>query len=550
MTQDNQKARDHQRHISMELTADEARVTSLSLRGSRLILTIEAELADSQLRATDDDQGGQSHADTRPVLTRAAAPAERRTDTEFIHRPPQSADAPAIGLAVSEDVSPGVLALGSENLPPAPSAAFAPPPKSMTPAPSMTIDPAHISSPGEPGLSIAPMSPLAAAPAPTFAPEPVAPAFAPEPAVPAFAPEPAVPSFAPLGLMPEPSAPERPVAPAPAAPAPGPAGDLAAIRGPGPEYAPPRRDADPDATVPAASLGVASAPPFAPTPAPRPSDSARQLRLDGDDAGAPIPALTPAPPSAPAPAAELRLGGDDELSPAGEWGGGAPSPRKTPPPAVETWDPGSFGLEGATPAFGEPLAMAEDSSAVGGERHGEPQPAIAFGSDALPSLEPAPAPLSASAAAPDSIPLALEPMRPIGFEAPSSSPFAPPPAPPPPPAPGPMTPPAIAFADAPPASSPGSLLSPDDVPTQMAMPSPLAEPKREAPKQQETPAPRVETPPPEGKPEGKSEGGGTTVLIRYTCPKCKTQGMQAVDKVGTVVNCSNCGKAMRLVMKK
>jgi hypothetical protein len=26
--------------------------------------------------------------------------------------------------------------------------------------------------------------------------------------------------------------------------------------------------------------------------------------------------------------------------------------------------------------------------------------------------------------------------------------------------------------------------------------------------------------------------------------------MQAVDKVGTVVNCSNCGKAMRLVMKK
>ena len=48
----------------------------------------------------------------------------------------------------------------------------------------------------------------------------------------------------------------------------------------------------------------------------------------------------------------------------------------------------------------------------------------------------------------------------------------------------------------------------------------------------------------------RTSGGGTTVLIRYTGPTCKTQGMQAVDKVGTVVNCSNCGKAMRLVMKK
>ncbi|MDR2390644.1 MAG: hypothetical protein LBE84_03040 [Planctomycetota bacterium] len=53
-------------------------------------------------------------------------------------------------------------------------------------------------------------------------------------------------------------------------------------------------------------------------------------------------------------------------------------------------------------------------------------------------------------------------------------------------------------------------------------------------------------------PEAKKpvETGNTTVLIRYTCPKCKTQGMQEVDKVGAVVNCSNCGKAMRLVMKK
>lgn len=50
--------------------------------------------------------------------------------------------------------------------------------------------------------------------------------------------------------------------------------------------------------------------------------------------------------------------------------------------------------------------------------------------------------------------------------------------------------------------------------------------------------------------EEKVGQGKTTVLVRYTCPKCKTQGMQSVDKVGMVVTCSNCGKAMRLVMKK
>ncbi|MCD8138684.1 MAG: hypothetical protein LUE17_02705, partial [Planctomycetaceae bacterium] len=64
------------------------------------------------------------------------------------------------------------------------------------------------------------------------------------------------------------------------------------------------------------------------------------------------------------------------------------------------------------------------------------------------------------------------------------------------------------------------------------------------------PPPQPEPQPGAGKEPSKPEAGSTTVLIRYTCPKCKTQGMQAVDKVGTVVNCSNCGKAMRLVMKK
>ena len=51
------------------------------------------------------------------------------------------------------------------------------------------------------------------------------------------------------------------------------------------------------------------------------------------------------------------------------------------------------------------------------------------------------------------------------------------------------------------------------------------------------------------KTSGGASTGQTTVLIRYTCPRCRQQGLQAVDKVGAVVTCSQCGKAMRLVMK-
>ena len=121
-----------------------------------------------------------------------------------------------------------------------------------------------------------------------------------------------------------------------------------------------------------------------------------------------------------------------------------------------------------------PSILTEESSAVGGERHGEPQPAISFGMD-----DDAP---KAQAVQPAAVP-APEPV---------AAPMAPEP------------------------------------------PPPARAPER----------------PPEERKTASPEAGGTTVLIRYTCPKCKTQGMQAVDKVGTVVNCSNCGKAMRLVMKK
>jgi hypothetical protein len=39
-------------------------------------------------------------------------------------------------------------------------------------------------------------------------------------------------------------------------------------------------------------------------------------------------------------------------------------------------------------------------------------------------------------------------------------------------------------------------------------------------------------------------------MVKYVCPRCKTPGMQRGDKVGAVVTCETCGKAMRLTMKK
>ncbi|MDR1744583.1 MAG: hypothetical protein LBS30_02390, partial [Planctomycetota bacterium] len=169
------------------------------------------------------------------------------------------------------------------------------------------------------------------------------------------------------------------------------------------------------------------------------------------------------------------------------------------------------------------LALSEDSSAVGGERHGEPLPAFSFGSG---PVSPAPLP-------PAPEPAPGEPPAPIGFAAPAPSPAVQP------------------FSAAPQANRAQAKV-PEDAPTQLAMRPLAAEPP-----QQQQPAPaapaqlRNDIPMPDDDAlKNETGGGSTTVLIRYTCPKCKTQGMQAVDKVGTVVNCSNCGKAMRLVMKK
>lgn len=187
------------------------------------------------------------------------------------------------------------------------------------------------------------------------------------------------------------------------------------------------------------------------------------------------------------------------------------------------------------------LVLSEESSAFGGERHGEPLPSINFGFD------PVPAP-AAQEAPPVEEPVA-EPLQEEDATAKENE-------------------------DAPVAAQEESSIPPE--PSEPAAPEvePLSQETPEAEEQEQpstgsdtqakSPVADSATPPcAQPQQEGENDGptlntgepprtptGGTTVLIRYTCPKCKTQGMQAVDKVGTVVNCTNCGKAMRLVMKK
>ncbi len=208
--------------------------------------------------------------------------------------------------------------------------------------------------------------------------------------------------------------------------------------------------------------------------------------------------------------------------------------------------------------FEDSLAMAEESSTIGGERHGEPLPSMSFG------IEP---PVSNS----DEKRIPAEPEVQPGAEKeqtldqPASAAFSP----------ELQSKQAVeehfpeqAQESAPSQSIDSSFSAAPDVRNESATPTGQINPDDQPAARQEQPAP-----PPAAQPQPPCEAysrdqpkqldkiadpalpptppvGGTTVLIRYTCPKCKTQGMQAVDKVGTVVNCSNCGKAMRLVMKK
>ncbi len=40
------------------------------------------------------------------------------------------------------------------------------------------------------------------------------------------------------------------------------------------------------------------------------------------------------------------------------------------------------------------------------------------------------------------------------------------------------------------------------------------------------------------------------VAIRYQCPKCGTPGVQPPERLGAIVTCNKCGKAMRLTAKR
>ncbi len=49
---------------------------------------------------------------------------------------------------------------------------------------------------------------------------------------------------------------------------------------------------------------------------------------------------------------------------------------------------------------------------------------------------------------------------------------------------------------------------------------------------------------PEQEPEVK------TGVIRFTCPRCGTTGMQDVSSIGSIISCRNCGRALKLNIKR
>lgn len=686
------------RQIALDLNAEGARVTSLFLDGTKLFISIEAELSDSHIRPKNQED--QASLDVAPGARPDVADAdesdinleveplpapkpkpEPKPEAKPLPSAPSSATgipAPGLDFSLAEDDDEEVVdALqapgGSEALPP-PAKLPRTSDRFTREAPAKTISLGSLDDDGD--------------------------ANDPDSTQPSFAP---VPETISLDSEPLPLRPSQRVATEPKTIS---LGDdlLTPLQTSLPEPTPPAPEipgpsislGDPDEI----SLNALLPDTESTTPALEPvdaiNDEALQLDLGIDfsqkpedapklaEAGQPalsVPDLSlgiddgqqeaspPQPPakprSVPETAKEISLGEDSS-----EFALDLDKPlqpslaTETPMPIMETWDPSTISLDTPMPsALG---AMTEESSAIGGDRHGEPLPAISFGiGDAEPppavpqpmaapsmapvpglslapepeapvsadtppapapavpgiSLTPEPAPLSldlapppAPAPAPISLepqapsplspapaPLSLEPQAapaPISLSPEPQAPVPPAPAPlslepmapPPSPTPAPLSlepqiPAAPSLDLAPPApkapepapadKGSGIGLAPPLAPSALkanlvdAIPSqaaPAPEPPQPAPAQTNSglgldspaapqspvppppaPAPAPSAPPAE---EKKPEAGGTTVLIRYTCPKCKTQGMQAVDKVGTVVNCSNCGKAMRLVMKK
>ncbi len=79
-----------------------------------------------------------------------------------------------------------------------------------------------------------------------------------------------------------------------------------------------------------------------------------------------------------------------------------------------------------------------------------------------------------------------------------------------------------------------------------------------APAEQGGPAESTGQPPKatEGKggaiPRGKTGAAktGRAAYIRYVCPRCKTAGSQPAERMGAIITCRRCGKAMRLTLKR
>lgn len=479
---------DHQ-HISIELMADGAKVTALTLNGSKLMVTIEAELANSMVRsgASDDKAGTIVVKDDSTILTPPRASDEStKWDIDAIRPSSARPDAAKTTAAVEEKKSP---AESGRHAAPAPEpiklaapAAAAAPAKGEDTFSSGRFRAEHkggtdITFGADDGAS----SGLKDADLPRLKDmdaEPIAPALQDEETSYVDAIEKM--SEGALETIEEPES----------LPFDSPAVDI--------EPNPPEAEVvdagepEPPAIIPLSAT-------FSHRETAKPAEPPS---FGLTDTIAPIPFA--APPSAPkpvveekAPSAAEEKSGRPKSIPFASFGGEPAAPPPPPPekPAAKAGEPAMakpgvipFGpvepgasaepeqealpLEESSPLSpefdSEPgKAAQEESSAVGGDRHGEPQPSLGFSFNS--------------------------------------------------------------FSDE------------------------FATFKAATPPAREQPAPELES----GKDEEKDtesarkrEPGATTVLIRYTCPKCKTQGMQAVDKVGTVVTCSNCGKAMRLIMKK
>ncbi len=598
---DREKTGKNAKHISMELTADGARVTNLSLRGSRLILTIEAELAASELKAVPNEDASATQPipflpecpdecadietpgtgfampslgpviqEEEPPAMPAAAKEERADDTEFVNRAPSVRLAPP-ALSGEEDVMGG-LAKEEKSRQSAPAAVpppmdFAPPPLAPAPAPvpapkpmpAPALSPARDIKPGESARLVRGESALQSKQPKIIMLEPNAPEAQPAEAAPEFAPAtaPAAPRFgdagpapllalddSPLSFSPEPApAPAPKAAPIPMSAA---AGELSAEL----EFAP-SFQGEPQWEQPAKPAKAAVKPVPAPILESDRGDATEELSfsLDSSPATAPAPAKAEQEnawtkkadkPPMPAPSFETAQGSGgswDKPSAFKPSASGRLDIATTPPAQPEP----SSAWELGTPALAMPAGEAQESA----------WNASGSSLQAMPSLEPV-RELTETWETSQSIKpvLASMPSRPKPEPAPvmesrpdgdwEVGPSA-------------MAEESIAVGgdrhgEPQPAMSFGTVpeLAPVPPPAPARSQAPSSAPGLK-PRPAETPAPSQPAPSGDRK---TSDAGGTTVLIRYTCPKCKTQGMPAVDKVGTVVNCSNCGKAMRLVMKK